>query len=176
MGKLGRIYRKTIEEDFSRRLSDARSMFMVGYSGLKSAELVELRNNISRAQGRLFVSKNSLAARVLRNNKFDQLAEGIKGQTAFIFSYDDPISVCKQISLFIKEHNALEFQAGVVDKRLVAKSDLGRLAEMPSRDELRAKVAYCLKAPLNNLVFALSGVLKKPIYALKAIIDKKDKK
>ncbi len=174
MERIGRIYRSTLEKEFKQRLADTNSLFIVRYSGLKSSELTKLRNNLSQNKSKLFVTKNSLANRVLKEADMKSLLDLLDGQTAFVFGYDDPIAICKTISAFIKEHKALEFQGGILEQRLVSKAELSSLANMPSTEELRAKFVSCIKAPITNLVFGLSSLLRKPIYALNAIKEKKE--
>lgn len=174
MERIGKIYRSTIENDFKVKLGQVNNFFMIKYAGLKAAELSELRSIISGVKGRMFVTKNSLANRMLKEAQMEKLSALLNGQVAFIFSYDDPISICKAISAFIKEHAALEFGGGLLEKRLIAKSDLEALSKIPSKDVLRAKLVMCIKAPLNNFGFVISGILRKPIYMLMAIKDKKE--
>ncbi|PIQ88379.1 MAG: 50S ribosomal protein L10 [Candidatus Omnitrophica bacterium CG11_big_fil_rev_8_21_14_0_20_42_13] len=175
MQKIGTIYKKTVESEFKKRLNDISSVFVVKFSGLKASELTELRNNLSQTKSRFFVVKNSLSSRILKDSDLKELVDILQGQTAFIFGYDDPILICKAISDFAKAHAALEFQGGILEKRLVKGQDLGNLVNLPSKDQLRAKFVYCIKAPLNNMVYILNGVLRKPIYAINAIKDKKSK-
>lgn len=174
MDKIGKIYRSTIEKEFKDKLTDINSLFLVKFAGLKASELTELRNNLSQIKGKFFVTKNSLAQRTLDEMQLKELINFLEGQTAFIFGYDDPISICKTISKFSKEHAALEFQGGILEKRLVNKSDFATLASLPSKDELRAKFVLCIKSPLNNLMFIFSGMLKKLIYVLSAVKEKKE--
>ena len=173
MERIGRIYRATLEKEFKQRLTDTNSLFVVRYAGIKSGELTKLRNSLSQNKSKLFVVKNSLANRVLKETDMKSLVDLLGGQTAFVFGYDDPISICKIISAFIKEHKALEFQGGILEQRLLSKAELASLASMPSTEELRAKFVSAVKAPITNLVFGLSSMVKKPIYVLNAIRDKK---
>lgn len=174
MEKLGKIYRSTIEKELKDKLTTINSLFVVKHAGLKAPELAEFRNNLSRIKSDLFVTKNSLARRVLKEVQLEGLLDLVDGQAALIFSYDDPVSICKAISKFNKDHAALEFAGGVLEKRSVKKSDLAALVALPSKEELRAKVVFCIKAPINNLVFILGGVLRKPVNVLNAIKTKKE--
>lgn len=174
MERIGKIYRSTVEKQFKEKLSSTASLFVVKYSGLKAPELAEFRNSLSRVKSKLFVAKNSIARRALKDAQFEELSNLLDGQAAIVFSYDDPISICKAISSFSKNHAALEFAGGVLEKRLVKKTDLAALVAMPSKDELRAKLVYCIKSPINNFVFILSGCLRKPVNVLNAIKNKKE--
>lgn len=176
MERIGKIYRSTIEKEFKEKVSLTNSLFVVKYSGLKAPELSELRNSLSRIKSNLFVTKNSLARRVLKEVQLENLNNLLDGQAAVIFVYDDPILVCKAIFAFSKAHSALEFAGGILEKRLVNKADIASLATMLSKEGLREKLVSCIKAPINNFVFVLSGVLRKPINVLNAIKAKKEGK
>lgn len=173
MERIGKLYRERIEKSVAEKLSSANGLFVVRFSGLKSCELTEFRNKLSQTKSRFFVSKNSLVRRALKEADFDNLVSILEGQAGVIFSYEDPISTCKTIHRFSKDHTALEFQGGVLEKRLILKSDLASLVSLPSKEGLQAKVVSCLAAPINNFVFILSGILREPVNVLDAIKNKK---
>lgn len=172
MEKLGKIYRSTLEKEFKAGLLRSGSIFLVKHAGLKASELSQLRNNLSGAKCKIIVTKNSLASRMLKEAQLEELSGFLNGQVAFIFTYDDPVSVCKVISGFIKEHAALEFSGGVLEKRLITKNDLKALAEMPSKEMLRAELVAVINSPLSRLASSLKHNLNKLVYYMEQRKDK----
>jgi len=65
------------------------------------------------------------------------------------------------------------FKAGFVEGNVIDATQVLALAKIPSREELLSILLGGLKAPGNNLVSVLQGTLRKFMYAMNAIIDKK---
>jgi len=96
----------------------------------------------------------------------------LTGPTSFIFS-NDPIAPAKVVVKFAKENPALQIKGGIYLKQFITKAKVMELAAMPSREELLTKMVYMLNSPVVRLVNVVQGPLRKLVYALQAIKDKK---
>ncbi len=75
---------------------------------------------------------------------------------------------------FAKDPEAkFEILGGLVDGRYIGKVEAKALATLPSREELLAKLVGSMKSPIAGFHGALSGVLRKFVYGLAAVRDKK---
>ena len=61
----------------------------------------------------------------------------------------------------------------VVEGRVIDSSAVARLAEMPSRDELFAKLLYVISAPATYLARAISGVGRNLAVVVDQAVEKK---
>jgi len=173
MKKIGTLYKEASERELRERLSQAASMFIVGYSGLTSNVLNELRNNLTQAGARLFVSKNSMAKRVLEQREVGRFIEGPIG---FVFAPTDtdPISVSKILKKFSKENEKLILRGAILQDRVLESKDIDMLASLPSKEMLYTMLVTGLKAPISNTVSALKQLLNKLVVALSRIKEKKE--
>jgi large subunit ribosomal protein L10 len=96
------------------------------------------------------------------------------GPTAIALVNDDPVAPAKALVEFAKLNNIFELKAGMLDGKLLAVSDIKALAELPSRDELIAKMLGSMSAPATNFVGVLAAVPRAFVLALAAIKDQKE--
>ncbi|OGC33395.1 50S ribosomal protein L10, partial [candidate division WOR-1 bacterium RIFOXYB2_FULL_48_7] len=132
-----------------------------------------LRKNLRAENAELKVIKNTLIERAVKETGLDGLADSLKGPTILLLGYKDAVTPLKVLVKFIKDNEKGEIRQGVVDKNLYGKSDLGAIAKLPSKDVLIGKAVGGLKSPLYGLVNVLHGPIRKVVYALNAIKDKK---
>jgi len=84
------------------------------------------------------------------------------------------VAPAKALVEFAKKNTAFELKAGMLDGKLLAVADIKALAELPSREELLAKMLGSMSAPASNFVGVLAAVPRTFVQALSAIKDQKD--
>ena len=127
------------------------------YKGLTVAEITDLRGRMRAARAAFRVTKNTLAQRAVDGTPFAPLAALFKGPTAIAFS-NDPMAAPKIVSEFARKNDKLQIVGGGLSGTLLDPASVRALAELPSLDELRAKLIGLLNAPASRLV----GVLQAP--------------
>ena len=75
--------------------------------------------------------------------------------------------MAKNLSKFAKDNANLVLLGGVVDNQFIDQKAVVLLSEMPSKDELRAKIIGLLNAPATKLV----RLLKTPAGQLARVIS-----
>ncbi|MCB1007849.1 MAG: 50S ribosomal protein L10, partial [Acidobacteria bacterium] len=58
---------------------------------------------------------------------------------------------------FAKESPVIEFKGGLVEGRPVAANQVAEIAQMPSREQLIAKLLYLLQSPISRFVRVLAA-------------------
>lgn len=173
MKKLGLIFKETSESRIKDTLKDASALFIVKYSGLSGPDLNLLRLNLRGSGASLFVVKNSVARRALKSIGQENLVSSIEGPCGMVFAKDEPVSVSKILFDFLKEHEPLKVERGLLKDKIIEKKDIEHLAKLPSKDVLRAQVVCTLNAPISGLVITLNQVLAKFVYCVEEIRKKK---
>jgi len=79
------------------------------------------------------------------------------------------------LSEFAKENEQFVIKAGAMPNSVMSVQDIKALATLPSRDELLAKLAGTLQAPIAKLVRTMNEVPGKFVRALAAVRDAKQK-
>lgn len=152
-----------VVSEISEKLQKSVSCVVVDYKGLTVEEVTELRNKFREAGVDYKVYKNTLVRRAAQQvgnmEQFDDV--NLVGTNAIAFGYEDPVAPAKIVSEFAKTHPKLELKMGFVEGEFYDSEKLKELAEIPSREELIAKLLGSLKAPVSNFVYLLDAMIKK---------------
>lgn len=154
------------------KVAKAQSAAIIDYSGTTVSEMTKLRSEVKTAGGEVFVAKNTLIDLAFGKGK---LSESLTGMNAVVFSYQDPVSAIKGLFKFQKDTNKVAIKQGFVTEggKVLSLAEVKILSEMPSKDQLIAKLLMILKSPATGMVNVLKGNQRNLVYALKAIAEKK---
>ena len=103
------------------------------------------------------VVKNRLVKLALEGTDAAEIKDLFSGPTAIAFS-DDPVAAPKVVANFAKEHEQLVILGGAMGATVLDPSGVKALAELPSLDELRAKIVGMIQTPATRI----AGVLQAP--------------
>ncbi len=137
--------------------SDAGVVVVTHFQGLTVAEVTELRRGMREVGAKFRVTKNRLAKIALADTEFQPIADLFKGPTAIAYS-SDPVAAPRAAVNFAKKNDKLIIVGGGLDGSLLSAEQVRTLAELPSLDQLRAKLAGLITTPAARLV----GVLQAP--------------
>lgn len=158
------------------QMAQSKLAVVSDYRGLTVKEMTELRRRIQAAGGDYTVAKNTLVRRALAETEgAPQIDQMLKGPTAVIFGYEDPVGPIKALMDYLKEtKKELDIRGGILDGRTVTSKDLQQIATLPSREEMVAKLMGSMQSPAQGVVITLSGVARKLVFALEAIRKQKE--
>jgi len=165
--------KKETVSGLKEKIEKASILVLSQYSGFTVKEISELRKKLRAQDSEFSVVKNTLLKRAMEAAGYSSLGEYFSGPTAILIGYKDPVSPVKTLVDFIKEVEKGEVRAGIIEKSVVLKEKIIEISKLPPREILIAKVVGGFKSPMFGLVFVLSGTLKKLLYALNAIKEKK---
>lgn len=176
MEKLGLLFKQALANRIKKNSEESNSVFLVNYSGLSSFDLNVLRQSLKNNKADLFVVKNSVARRILKDSKLDPLIKSFEGPCGLVFVKEEPVSASKLLYDFAKEHEALKLQIAYVEDRVLDNKGIQDVAKLPSKIMLQAKLVGTLQSPIAKLVCVLNGNLRKLVYCLAQIKTAKEKK
>lgn len=153
--------KKVIVEEIKDKFNRSTSMLVVDYRGLDVAEATELRKQFREAGVDYNVYRNTLVRRAAKETGNEALVEELNGPNAIAFGYEDPIAPAKIAKNFAKDHEKLELKVGVLEGEMYKGAKLEKVASIPSREELIAKLLGSLKAPISNFAYVLKAVADK---------------
>lgn len=174
MKKLGLLVKETSENRIKNNLEKSDSIFVLNYSQLSGPDLSSLRQSLRNTGASLFMVKNSVAKRALKNSGLEDIIKVIEGPCGLVFIKDDPVGISRILCDFSRGHNdILKLQGGFLKDRALERKDIEALARLPSKEVLRAQVVIALNSLLSGLVMVLNGTLRKFVYCLEQIKQKK---
>ena len=161
-------------EELKEMLKDAKGLYFADFTGLTVPEITELRRRMKEKNVVFKVIKNTLMRIALDELGYTEIKEMVVGPNAIVVSYEDPIESIKILYNFRKEFEKGDVKVGYIEGMVLGKEDLEKLAKLPGKDELRAKVVGALSGPLYMLVLSLNGLLNKLVWTLEAIKKAKE--
>jgi large subunit ribosomal protein L10 len=167
------------EEDLNvltEQFKNSTSAMVLSFDKLTVAKDQEFRNELRETGAKYRVVKNTLARLAVEGTPFEEAREHFKGVTSVAtIEGGEPVDLSKVISKYIKESKGVfEFKAGVVDGRLIDFNELEKIATLPSKEELIAKLLYLLNAPAQRLATVLSAIPRDLAVVLKQVSERTD--
>ena len=152
-------------EDLKTRLDGVTTVMLAEYRGLTVQQLSDLRKQLRAVSAEYKIVKNRLA-RLAIGADLAGLSPDLKGPTGLVLAKGDPVSVAKTLQTFAKTNQALVIKAGVVDGQKLEPAGLKALADLPSREALRAQIVGAITGPLTQLVSLLQAPHRELAYIL----------
>jgi large subunit ribosomal protein L10 len=154
-------------------LANSRTMIVSEYRGLKVKEIAEIRRALRKQDVTYRVVKN----RLLRIAASEQVAQALSplltGPTAIAFGNDEA-GTAKAVLDATKPYNKIvRITGGVLGDKAIDADGVTRLAALPSRDVLLARLAGGMQAPVGTLAGLFAAPLRNLGYALAQVAEQK---
>ena len=163
-----------VVDEVRKRFGEADAVLLTEYRGINVSELATLRRALREAGGEYKVYKNTLVRRATNELGLD-LDAHLTGPTAIAFvpagGGGDPVTVAKALRDFAKGNPNLVVKAGVLGDTLLSAADAQALADVAPREELLAKLAGLMAAPLQQFAGLLQALPRDFAYGLAALIE-----
>jgi len=144
------------------------------YRGLTVEQLTKLRVEARKAGVYVRIVKNTLARRALEGTDFACMQDGLTGPLILAFSQTDPGSAARVVEAFAKGHDKFQVRVIALGGKLLAPSELGALAKMPTYDQAVSMLMSVMKAPVQKLAATINEVPGKLVRTIAAIRDAKE--
>ena len=165
--------RKELALVIKEKFQNAKSVVFVKSSGLTVAEDTELRGEFRKSNVEYKVYKNTLIKHALHDLGITDFDDDLNGPTSVAFGSDETAASKVVMEAVKKYSDKFSVKSGYVDGGKVDVNGVKTLAEMPSKEELVAKMLGSLNAPIANFVGVLSAMPRGLVVALNAIAEKK---
>lgn len=167
--------KKTQVESLVELLNSAPNFALIKYEKTKHKALEDLRHGLKEQDSKIRVVKNTLLQKALQTQAKTkkELAElvtkifPLKESTAVLTLGEDYAMGLKTFHAFAKKDNTVSFKIGILDNSMYIGADLQKIALLPSKLELIAKLIGGLKSPSSKLVYAMKFNISKLTLVLK---------
>lgn len=165
-----RAQKEASVKNLTEKFKSAKSVVFTDYRGMTMSQFSALRDKLTEANAELIVTKNTLVDISLKEagllGETDNIA---KGPTATLFGFGDEILPIKTLAKALKDNQIGEIKGGFLNGEFMGAIFITRLANLPSKLELQAKIVGSLSSPLYGMVNVLQGNLRNLVYALDQI-------
>jgi large subunit ribosomal protein L10 len=166
--------KQAVVAEIASQLAKAQAVIVAENRGLSVEAVTSLRAKARKSGLYLRVLKNTLARRAVKGTPFEKLAGQLAGPLVYGIA-QDPVSGAKVLAEFAKDNERFVIKGGAMPNVMMSSLDIKALATMPSREELLAKFAGTLQAPIAKLARTLNEVPGKFARALAALHAAREK-
>jgi large subunit ribosomal protein L10 len=140
----------------NQALSATSMIVITRNGGLSVAEATDLRRKMRAAGATYKIAKNRLTNLALEGTPFDGIRPMLKGPTALAWS-TDAVSVAKTVVEFARTNEKFVLIGGALGAQTLTADGVRQLAELPSLDELRARIVGMIATPATRVAGVLQG-------------------
>ena len=147
--------------EIREKLQQAKAVVLSDYQGLTVEEDTQLRKGLREAGVEYKVYKNNLVVLAAKELGIEGLEEYLEGPVSIAFGYEDATASARILNNFAKDHKKIELKAGIVDGAVYNKVEIEKIATIPSKEVLIAKLLGSFKAPLSNFAYLINAIKEK---------------
>lgn len=157
------------------KIAEQKAMIFVSIEKVKVKNLSGLRKDLKQKNCEIKVAKKTLMKLAFKEKGIELDLNSLPGEVGLVFGYKDEVLPAKTVYNFIKglglapEDGNLRILGGFLENKFQGSEEIITLAQLPSREELLAKLVGSISAPVANFVNVLQGNLKGLVVALNAI-------
>jgi large subunit ribosomal protein L10 len=170
---MNRTEKGEIVAQLNKELNNAASILLTDLSGMDVETINGLRAEMRQAGVTYRVAKNTLIRRAIEGTEVEALSSMLVGPTAMAWHNEEPSLPAKIVKEFVKKNEKFIIKGVYIDGETLEGADaLDALAEMPSKDELRAKMLGLMKMVPGKFLALMNTAPKKFLAVLLAYEDK----
>jgi large subunit ribosomal protein L10 len=159
--------------ELEKNFSASSAVLLTEYRGLTVAQLKQLRKDISE-HATYAVVKNTLTKIAAAKAGIVGLDDQLAGPSAIAFVHGDAVAVAKALRAFAKANPQLILKGGYFDGKPLDAAEVGKLADLESREVLLAKFAGAAKASLFSAAYLFNAPLSKAVRTVDALRAKQE--
>ena len=160
--------------ELTEQIGKASNAFLIDFKGITVPQVTELRKQVRQTNSGYVVVKNTLALIALKDSPIINMKEQFTGPTAIAFNATDAVVLAKALTKFAKDVPAVSFKGALLNGQVVPASEIQNIANLPSREELVAKLLYLLLSPIRGLVTVLQANIRNLAVVLDQVAKQKE--
>ncbi len=165
---LAREQKQQILDDLEEKFSKQKAMVFVDFSGLGVKDLTELRKKMREKDCEFKVAKKTLIQGAFKKSepKIGEKIRELQGEIALGFGYTDEVLAFKILGDFSRINGNLKLLGGLMGGEFLEANRAIVISELPTKQELLAKMVGSVSAPISGFINTLQGNIKGLIYVL----------
>lgn len=161
--------KEEIVADLTKKLAEEKIALFSQIRGIPVSKLNAFRRSLKKIGAELKIAKKTLLKRALDSVGFPVNPEDLEGEVGVIFGYENQAETAKLAQKFRKENETFKILLGLLDKKVISKEEVLKIAKLPPREQLLAMVAYTLSLPIRGLMNVLQANQRNLVVVLNKI-------
>ena len=159
--------------ELTENFRSSNAVVLTEYRGLTVAQLKTLRKSISE-HATYAVVKNTLTKIAANEAGITSFDDDLVGPSAIAFVHGDTVAVAKALRDFAKANPLLVVKGGYFDGAPLTAAEVGKLADLESREVVLAKLAGAFKASLFGAAYMFNAPLAQAVRTVDALRAKQE--
>lgn len=155
-------------KQYVQDLKDAKNTVIVKQTGISVSTATKVRKDVLSQDGKLNVVRKRLFLRALKEAGMEEVTIDQLDWAIFaLYANTNEFAPLKEINKYLKtfkaedKWSAFSFVGGWFEKKRQTAEYISELANVPSKEELLAKLCYLFNYPLSSLACVINEVAKK---------------
>ncbi|MEO0757348.1 MAG: 50S ribosomal protein L10 [Cyanobacteria bacterium J06648_16] len=162
--------KREIVGELKELLDKSQLALVIDYGGLSVAEISDLRNRLRPKGAVCKITKNTLMRIAVDGDEnWQPMTEFLKGTSAFVLIEEDMGGAIKEYQAFKKDTKKTEIRGGVMEGRALNQDDIKAITELPTKEELIARIAGAINAIPTKLAVGVRQVPTKLAVGIKEV-------
>lgn len=157
--------------ELTEKVKGAKSIVLSEYRGTTVKDIDKFRNALRKEAVFTKVYKIPLLNLALKANGIDAVID-TKAPVIVSISTEDEVAPARIVKTVGKEVKTITIVSGVVDGKFMTQTQVTALADLPSKQDMRAKLVGTMNAPVSGFVNVLAGNIRGLMNVLNALAAK----
>ncbi|QDZ39473.1 50S ribosomal protein L10 [Euhalothece natronophila Z-M001] len=167
--------KKRVVTELQELLQESQLTVVIDYKGLSVSEIADLRSRLRESGATCKVAKNTLMRRAVDGDEdWQPLQDFLRESSAFLFVKDDLSNAVKAYRDFSKATKKTELRGGVMEGQTLSKEQVDALGDLPSKEELIARIARAINANTTKIATGIKEVPTSLARAIKEVSEKEN--
>ena len=153
-------------------LADVTTLFLLENKGLNVNDVNILRSQVRKTEATYKVVKNTVVRLAVEGTEMEGITPFLSGPKVLAYTAGDGAALAKVLKTFIEDHPELSFEHVYLEGQILEAEDAEKMADLPSRDELIARLLQMLQSPIRRLAVALNAPLQQFASVIGQLADK----
>ena len=165
--------KKAVLEDVKTDIGRAAGVLFVDFTGLTVEEADDFRGKL-RAEGiRYSVVKNTLIKKAVADTDYENAADLVFGSpTGVVMGFDDPVASAKLLFDYSEECDHIRIKGGILDNKAITTQEAEALSKMPSKAEIQGSLVTLALSPGRQLAGQIRNPAGRIVGAVEALVDR----
>jgi len=161
--------------ELAEMLRNSSAIAVADYRGLKVSDMQTVRRTLRDSGVQLHIAKNRLLKIAADEADRTELKPMLTGPTAVATIDGDEAAMAKALADAFRPYSRIgvTLRGGMLGSTAIDASQLSRLATLPSREVLLAKIAGGMAAPMTGMAGVLAANIRNLVGVLSAVAEQK---
>ena len=155
------VQKQQLVADLAEQIKNSEAGVVVNYQGITVDKDTAMRKALREAGVKYVVMKNTMTGRACDMVGYGDMKQYLTGMTAIAIGTTDAVAPAKVLKEYAEKVESFSILAGYLDGEVVDVETVNKLADIPSKEVLIAKLLGSIKSPLYGFAYALQAVIDK---------------